>query len=684
MLDHFDMNDGLRRILNVVSTQRNFAPNAGPPSASTTSGNVPVANVSENPNPAVGPAPADPIVPPDNDNSEDDEDDEDEDEPDNVNHPASETISDEEQLMTRQAIRHVACNLKRYFECHLTFVGEKLKRTDLLMKNGATICRQILPYKAVHMPSDNDELRELHTTVMTLMPKLLHNKDSSVAWSPVDRFVKLNGIQTLIQAIALAYDWNYYSGRAETVKTTLDALAVCCLVPKVQHLLTERFNLNTGEQGNSNSTYGLSIILSAAEGEVVMGDPDVQKSALQVLGNCVCGPVMEEKKGFANVWECVRVNNGILVLTRLLFTKTPITDADSIRSLACWCLSGLTRYKPVTQVLEQLPLIRAGLIQNLMREPILQEKRVDHVQFQKHALEILKLVRGKDNNNANSRGRGEGAAGENNLLQDYMGDLMMKSDLISQTKIVYNEQQLLELIHEHLLSKGYVKTANALKSEVNLENRGTPKRLAIATAGSITPSLHRLGSNTSVNNPPTTPVTPSVANNSTRKIILNRSISNRDMFSSSGACTPPQASSSNGHLNCSGILLSPSASASALLCSSPVSSVGGGKLESMQKGGLIGGGSSNALPITLDSMVKEYLLNQHALCKTPMVTCPAFDLFKPHKCPSLNDNQATRIMNQRHVPTNVASRLQKGEMGFWTKRSNPNRRWTYSKFRPFR
>lgn len=31
--------------------------------------------------------------------------------------------------------------------------------------------------------------------------------------------------------------------------------------------------------------------------------------------------------------------------------------------------------------------------------------------------------------------------------------------------------------------------------------------------------------------------------------------------------------------------------------------------------------------ITLDSIITEYLTNQHALCKNPTATCPPFDLF---------------------------------------------------------
>ena len=35
------------------------------------------------------------------------------------------------------------------------------------------------------------------------------------------------------------------------------------------------------------------------------------------------------------MWNGVRLNNGIMVLLKLLAAKTPITDADSLRALAC-------------------------------------------------------------------------------------------------------------------------------------------------------------------------------------------------------------------------------------------------------------------------------------------------------------------------------------------------------------
>lgn len=44
-----------------------------------------------------------------------------------------------------------------------------------------------------------------------------------------------------------------------------------------------------------------------------------------------------------------------------------------------------------------------------------------------------------------------------------------------------------------------------------------------------------------------------------------------------------------------------------------------------------GGGpgiASSNVSVTLDSIITEYLTNQHALCKNPMVTCPQFNLFE--------------------------------------------------------
>lgn len=157
-------------------------------------------------------------------------------------------------------------------------------------------------------------------------------------------------------------------------------------MPKVQLLICERIDL-------PEHTVGITIILGAADGEIV-GDADVQKAALRVIVNCVCGPInrfgsssgssvgtnilrvsavnspTKRIKGntseelIEKVWECVRANSGIMVLLQLMNVKTPITDADSMRTLACKALAGLARSETVRQILSKLPIFTNGQLQS--------------------------------------------------------------------------------------------------------------------------------------------------------------------------------------------------------------------------------------------------------------------------------------------------------------------------------
>ena len=44
------------------------------------------------------------------------------------------------------------------------------------------------------------------------------------------------------------------------------------------------------------------------------------------------------------------------------------------------------------QIISKLPMFTNGLLQILTREPVLQDKRAEHVMFQKHAHELIKMV----------------------------------------------------------------------------------------------------------------------------------------------------------------------------------------------------------------------------------------------------------------------------------------------------
>lgn len=68
------------------------------------------------------------------------------------------------------------------------------------------------------------------------------------------------------------------------MRSALDVLSICCVIPKVFTAYCERIELN------ETNTNGISSILAAVAGDYLT-DADVQKSALAVLCNCICSPI---------------------------------------------------------------------------------------------------------------------------------------------------------------------------------------------------------------------------------------------------------------------------------------------------------------------------------------------------------------------------------------------------------
>lgn len=282
--------------------------------------------------------------------------------------------NDDQECASRQIVRHVCVAYRRYLEAHLYAKVEQLRRSQLRPNERPALS---LPpaqpsYKACK--SSPEEIQQQIETLQQNMPFRSH-------WAPVDQLLKLGDITLFFKIIAFTYEWNY-SGRAETVRSALDVLAIACVMPKVQLLFCERVDLP-----EENLTFGINIILGAAEGEIV-ADVEVQKAALRVIGNCVCAPIhriggtigrftlnatnspnkktkyKSSEELIQKVWDCVRSNSGIMVLIQLMNVKTPITDADCIRTLACKALAGLARCETVCQIVTKLPLFTSGQLQS--------------------------------------------------------------------------------------------------------------------------------------------------------------------------------------------------------------------------------------------------------------------------------------------------------------------------------
>ncbi|OBS75043.1 hypothetical protein A6R68_14451 [Neotoma lepida] len=465
-----------------------------------------------------------------------------------------------------------------------------------------------------------------HEQIVEMMEFLIEYGPAQLYWEPAEVFLKLSCVQLLLQLISIACNWKTYYARNDTVRFALDVLAILTVVPKIQ--------------------------LQLAESVDVLDEAGSTKSALQIIINCVCGPdnrissigkfisgtprrklsqtPKSSEHTLAKMWNVVQSNNGIKVLLSLLSIKMPITDADQIRALACKALVGLSRSSTVRQIISKLPLFSSCQIQQLMKEPVLQDKRSDHVKFCKYAAELIERVSGKP------------------LLigTDVSLARLQKADVVAQSRISFPEKELLLLIRNHLISKGLGETATVLTREADLP------MTAASHSSAFTPV-------TAAASPVSLPRTPRIANG-----IASRLGSHAAVGASAPSAPPahPPPRPPQGSLALPGPSYagnSPLIGRISFVRERP-SPCNGRKIRVLRQKSDHGAYSQSPAikkqldrhlpsPPTLDSIITEYLREQHARCKNPVATCPPFSLFTPHQCPEPKQ--------RRQAPINFTSRL---------------------------
>uniref|UniRef100_A0A3B3UE04 DDB1- and CUL4-associated factor 1 n=1 Tax=Poecilia latipinna TaxID=48699 RepID=A0A3B3UE04_9TELE len=568
-------------------------------------------------------------------------------------------LSDDEIFSSRQRAKHTCMALRRYFEAHLAIKVEQVKQSLQRTEGGAPIHSQPY-YKAVSYTREQ---------VVEMMEFLIEYGPLRLYWEPAEVFHKLSCVQLLLQLISIACDWRTYYGRSDTVRYALDILSILTVVPKTQLLLSEPVAV-LDEGGSTVSTVGMSIVLAVAEGEVFVNDAEIQKSALQVVINCVCAPdkrmssigkfiagtprrrLPQQTKANESVltkmWNVVQSNNGIKVLLSLLTVKMPITDADQIRALACKALVGLSRSSSVRQIISKLPLFSSGHIQQLMKEPVLQDKRSEHVKFCKFAAELMERISGKP------------------LLigTDVSLAWLQRANVVAQSKITFPEKELLLLIRNHLVAKGLHDTANTLTKEADLPMTCLSHSSHCSHSASSFPAVAPPPAASPVT---TLPRTPRLANG------VGSRHGSHPSHSSTAPSNHPQARPSTSQSTGPPSSAIPSTSAPHCNNGSPLigrivfsrdrqtpcGAINCKKNRVLRQKSDHGAFSQSPAmkkqfdrhlpsPPALDSIITEYLREQHARCKNPVATCPPFSLFTPHQCPEPKQ--------RRQAPINFTSR----------------------------
>ncbi|KAM6980512.1 DDB1- and CUL4-associated factor 1-like [Aplochiton taeniatus] len=623
----------------------------------------------------------------------------------NVEEQQVSAMSDDQTFSSRQTAKHTCMALRRYFEAHLAVKTEQVKQSLQRAEGGA----------AVHQQPYFKPCQYSREQVVEMMEFLIECGGPHLHWEPVEVFHKLSCVPLLLQLISIASDWRTYYGRSDTVRFALDILAMLTVVSKVQLVLATTVDV-LDENGAVACTVGMSIILGMAEGEVFVNDAEIQKSALQVVTNCVCAPDQSlaavggflsaggstphrplllpyqsptpQDKVLAKMWQVVQNNNGIKVLLSLLTVKMPITDADCIRSLACKALVGLSRCSAIRQIISKLPLFGSGHIQQLMKEPVLQDKRSEHVRFCRYAAELIERVSGKP------------------LLigTDVSLARLQRANVVAQSRITFPEKELLMLIRNHLVAKGLHHTASTLTKEADLPAGPLPHPSCLTPSSSSPyspgPAHHLPPPSSSATAPPRGP---RLANG-----IMARIGSLIGLSPASSSSSVPARPSTAPHSSASAPSISASSAAPAapgqgsplvgrilfarerpLSNSSP--GVGGclGRKQRVLRqksdhGAFI---QSPAMkkqmdrhlpsPPALDNIITEYLREQHARCPNPVTTCPPFSLFTPHRCPEPKQ----RCQAPPNFTTRLASRTLYPKHG-GVDGGSLDRHLIFSRFRP--
>lgn len=274
-----------------------------------------------------------------------------------------------------------------------------------------------------------------------------------------------------------------------------------------------------------------------------------------------------------------------------------------------------------------------------MKDPVLQDKRSDHARFCRYAAELMERVSGKPLP----------------LGSDVSLAHLQRANVVARTRITFSEKELLMLIRSHLVAKGLHHTADMLAAEANLgvtslspsPTPGNPRIPRLAggiwargaghtgaspvSSGSASPPSRRLPSphpccSSSLLPPPPTPrgqgphvqtsrplgrilfarERPVVHGNAGRKLCALKQKSERGAFIQVG----------HARLWLAVVRL---ALTLPLLGQTPA------MRKQLQR--------LRPSPPTLDSIVTEYLREQHARCPAPVTTCPPFSLYTPHRCP---------------------------------------------------
>lgn len=330
-------------------------------------------------------------------------------------------------------------------------------------------------------------------------------------WPPAAKLNHLRGVLVLLEVVALMCSVMQNTDpdanstiriwTAERAQFCLDSLRVLTLV--VPSLANEVCSTEVSvEENGASKKIGMTILLEIAMSSNAR-DSELVRDALRVFCNCVSPPHHEDcwqhplkdirqytltarsmrtkkddqtetadpdncsnccskakdDKTLRPVRKLARERNAIKVCVYLLRYKRSVQNADAIRLLSTRALLGLSRDRHISQILEKMQV--GQLLSDMIRsDPVLEENADIHVRFRESALDLISHVTHRASNVVI------------NEATDPTVRKIEKASIVANTKISYDENELLRLIHDHLVTKGLHHAAAALvdDAKINVES----------------------------------------------------------------------------------------------------------------------------------------------------------------------------------------------------------------------
>ncbi|CAI5448478.1 unnamed protein product [Caenorhabditis angaria] len=569
-------------------------------------------------------------------------------------------LSEEQVYTSTQCIRNATNTFRTYVAAHLYCKLESIRKTVGTKLGGLQFPHALL----TDIPADKSmkQLEEYTWECQKVLCDVI--RLSNASWRPIEELRKLGVIKTMLAIHILSPDWNM-TNRSEMTGAAIEVISVCCCLPKVQLELVETHtHVHT-------TADGLSVLLQTGRGIQPEETAAVRICALKVMILCLnvdkeiykkldharhrstddkkdnsskkstrnsCSPA---RIHLETMWSASRKQDAILMLIDVLHTRTPTTDADLIRTHACTALAGLARCEEVRQLLSKMPLVANNELQALMREPVAEDKKAEHQMFCREVTALLEIVSGKT---------------MHDQVKDLTQEKLHKQWIVENTKINFNEKELLQLMIQYLNQSGYQESAQMLKREADLpdfpgtraNNNGIPATPIKSSETLLEPSTSTSTSAKKSSKPPVF----------SSPIARSSSMENDDVFATPTSVVRSRTSANKAVLSFPKKYLQ-----------SPMKP---------QKSYPFSGNETKPYR-SLDGIISEYLRTQHSRCKNPVTTCPPFSLYYPHRCPDLN----TAGM----VSTNIARRQMDKDILNPNKRIVSNwldERFIFSRFRPIK